>query len=153
MTTHPVNSTYYRCCRSLGGHSQHCPDGSTAVFAAAAVNDHDTTISLHGAGHRAACNTCGWRSVVFLFENDAREAMAGHYVADDNAERVAAMQRHPAGRARRHQTTISAAGGQLHAGCSGCAWTFTSSTGREVVEEASGHVEAAQVLGALGVIR
>lgn len=113
--------------------------------------DHDTTIFPHGAGHRAAC-TCGWQSVTCLFENDAREAMATHYVADDTTL-ARAKQRHPAGNDRRHQATITAAGGRLRAGCSACPWTFTSPVGREVVAEAAGHVEAAQALGVLGVIR
>lgn len=36
-SSHPVDSTYYPCCRGIGGHSRHCPDGPAAVFAAAAI--------------------------------------------------------------------------------------------------------------------
>lgn len=31
----PVDSTYYPCCRSIGGHGRYCPDGPAAIFAAA----------------------------------------------------------------------------------------------------------------------
>ncbi|GFG84565.1 hypothetical protein [Mycolicibacter algericus] len=105
----PVDSTLHRCCQGIGGHTRGCPNGPTAVFAAAE--------------------------------------------RDDAAELAACMDRHPAGRARRHEAVITAAGGRLHASCSGCAWTFTGPIGREVAAEAGGHVEAAQVLSALGVIR
>jgi len=168
MTDHPVDSTFHRCCRSIGGHGRDCPHGPAAIFAAAererasapaAEADHDVTVgaaTANGRGYRAACRTCGWTSPGQFAEDTARRLAAEHYLAadnsDDSAELAAAMDRHPAGRARRHEAVITAAG-QLHAGCSGCGWTFTGPIGREVVTEAAGHVEAAQVLGSLGVTR
>ncbi|MGV0732025.1 hypothetical protein [Mycolicibacter sinensis] len=107
-----------------------------------------------GKAWRAGCR-CGWLAPIATTEHAAREAMATHYVADDSddAALARAKQRHPAGKGRRHEAVITAAGGRLHAGCSGCGWTFTGLIGREVVAEAAGHVEAAEALGALGLTR
>lgn len=129
----------------------------TAASASHGATTHDVTVvaaTLSGRGWRAAC-ACGWTSLGFIAEDAAREAAATHYVADDSNDTALARakQRHPAGRQRRHEVAITAAGGRLRAGCSACSWTFTSPVGREVVAEAAGHIKTAQALGALGVIR
>jgi hypothetical protein len=122
------------------------------------MNGHNTQVVHNSPRTWLAMCSCGYISADYVDELAVRRVATEHYIRsggaadDDSAELAASMARHPSGR-RQHRATVTVVAGQLVAGCSACAWTFTGPVGSEVVEEAAGHAEAAQVLGAMGLSR